>query len=249
MKLLALDTSSEACSTALLDGDEVIYRHQLAPRKHADLVLPMLDELLAEAEIKLSGLDAIAFGRGPGAFTGVRIAAAVTQGIAFSADKPVVPVSTLAAMAQQVMDEENKSHVLTALDARMGEVYWAAWQKNKNGYAENIINECVVRPDLLGSDSNYFMNEHSLKLDGNITNNSSLTPINKWTGAGNGWEIFKETLAEKFTGRLDEVHPDVTPHAVSIARLGEWYFNNKLIVTAENALPVYLRDKVAKKKS
>lgn len=224
MKLLALDTSTEACSTALICDGEIIFRHEQAPRKHADLILSMLDELLAEAEIKLAQLDAIAFGRGPGSFTGVRIAAAVTQGIAFSADKPVVPVSTLASVAQQVMDEQDESYVLTALDARMGEVYWAGWGKNKNGFAENVIPESVLPPEKV------------------------LKPNkNNWTGAGNGWSVYEETLTEKLDGNLSNIYSDITPHAVSIVRLSEQYFNAGLAVPAEKALPVYLRNKVAEK--
>lgn len=226
MKLLALDTSTEACSTALLCDGGIIFRHEQVPRKHADLILPMLDKLLAEAEIKLSQLDAIAFGRGPGSFTGVRIAAAVTQGIAFSADKPVVPVSTLASVAQQVMDEHNESNILTALDARMGEVYWAGWKKNKDGFVENVIPESVLPPEKVQKPGE-----------------------ENWTGAGSGWNVYEKMLTEKLGDRLKNVYFDITPHAASIARLAEWYFNAGLVVSAEKALPVYLRNKVAKKKS
>jgi len=226
MKLLALDTSTEACSTALLCEGEVIFHHQHAPRKHADLILPMLDELLAEAEIKLSQLDAIAFGRGPGSFTGVRIATSVTQGIAFSADKPVVPVSTLASVAQQVIDEQNESYVLTALDARMGEVYWAGWKKNSKGFAENVIQESVLPPEKIQKPEQ-----------------------DNWAGAGNAWKIYEEILSQKLAGNLKNIYLDTTPHAASIVRLAEWYFNDGLAVPAEEALPVYLRNKVAEKKS
>ena len=226
MKLLALDTSTEACSTALLCDGEINSRHEQAPRKHADLILPMLEALLAEAEIKFSQLDAIAFGRGPGSFTGVRIATAVTQGIAFSADKPVVPVSTLASVAQQVMDEQNESYVLTALDARMGEVYWAGWKKNSKGFAENVIQESVLPPEKVQNPEQ-----------------------ENWAGAGNAWEIYKETLSQKLADNLKNIYSDATPHAVSIVRLAEWYFNDGLAIPAEEALPVYLRNKVAEKKS
>lgn len=225
MKLLALDTSTEFCSTALLCDAEVIFRHILAPRKHADLILPLLDELLAETETSLAQLDAIAFGRGPGSFTGVRIAASVTQGIAFSADKPVVPVSTLAAVAQQAMAEENESQVLTALDARMGEVYWSGYRRNSEGYAEIVIDEVVTPPESV-----------------------QMPESGKWIAAGSGWNVYKETLTEQSGKLLKNICAEIPPHAAAIARLGEWYFKNKKAVPAEKALPVYLRNKVANKK-
>ena len=226
MRLLALDTSSEFCSVALLDQEEIIVRHERAPRKHADLVLPLLDAVLSEAGIVRSQLDAIAFGRGPGSFTGVRIAVAVTQGIAFSLDKPVVPVSTLAAVAQQMLDDTDASRVLTALDARMGEVYWAGWVKNADGFAENSIPETVLAPE-----------------------NVAMPSREKWVGAGSGWGVYGEVLSRQLGERLVEVQTDIVPHAATIARLGKWYFGQGTALPAEQALPVYLRDKVAEKKA
>ena len=105
MKILALDTATEACSAALLSNDSVYERHEIAPRRHAELILPMVDGVLAEAGLGLKDLDAIAFGRGPGAFTGIRIAAGVTQGLALGADLPVIPLSSLATLAQGVIDK------------------------------------------------------------------------------------------------------------------------------------------------
>ena len=133
MKLLAIDTATEGCSAALVNDQQLLTRMEVQPRKHAELILPMLDELLSEAGLAISQLDALAFGRGPGAFTGVRIATGVIQGIAFGADLPVVPVSTLRALAQRAFQEYQHANVLTAFDARMDEVYWASYQLAENG--------------------------------------------------------------------------------------------------------------------
>ena len=125
MKILALDTSTEACSAALLIDTEIHQRYEVAPREHGALILPMIETLLSEAGCAPTQLDALAFGRGPGAFVGVRIATGVAQGIAFAADLPVIPVSSLAAMAQSV----EHGNVYSAIDARMNEVYWGAYRK------------------------------------------------------------------------------------------------------------------------
>jgi tRNA threonylcarbamoyladenosine biosynthesis protein TsaB len=132
MKLLAIETATEACSVALyIDGD-VQESFRIAPREHTNLVLGMADVLLAGAELKLNDMDVLAFGRGPGAFTGVRIATGVIQGMAFAADLPVVPVSTLAALAQRGMSQYGWCKVAAAIDARMNEVYWGTYTE-QNG--------------------------------------------------------------------------------------------------------------------
>ena len=143
MKILALDTATEACSAALLSGDGSVYeRHDIAPRRHAELILPMVDGILTEAGLGLNDLDAIAFGRGPGAFTGVRIAAGVTQGLALGAGLPVIPVSSLAALAQPALGKA--AIVLPAIDARMGEVYWAAYESDQDGLVTALAGEQVA---------------------------------------------------------------------------------------------------------
>ncbi|UCE90616.1 MAG: tRNA (adenosine(37)-N6)-threonylcarbamoyltransferase complex dimerization subunit type 1 TsaB, partial [Pseudomonadota bacterium] len=128
MKLLAIETATEACSVALAVDGDVRDRFEIAPRGHAGLVLPMAKALLAEAGLGLRELDALVFGRGPGAFTGLRIAAGVVQGLAYGAELPVVPVSSLATLAQGVSAQTGASDVLAVFDARMGEVYWGAFR-------------------------------------------------------------------------------------------------------------------------
>ncbi|HDP89812.1 MAG TPA: tRNA (adenosine(37)-N6)-threonylcarbamoyltransferase complex dimerization subunit type 1 TsaB, partial [Thioalkalivibrio sp.] len=146
MKILAIDTATDACSAALFLDGEVTSRFELAPRRHTELILPMVGSLLEEAGLAVTDLDAVAFGRGPGAFTGLRIAAGVAQGLALGADLPVIPVSTLATMAQQVMDEAGAEAVAAALDARMGEVYWGCYRRDAEGVAEPVGPETVCAP-------------------------------------------------------------------------------------------------------
>ena len=164
MKLLAVETSTEACSAALYIDGVINERFELAPKEHTKLILPMIDSLLSDAGLKPQQLDALAFSCGPGSFTGVRIATGVIQGIAFGADLPVVPVSTLAAIAQDFFDTHRKAHAefaacnvaFTAMDARMGEIFWGVYHRNEQGFAELIGKEAVTPanevefPDLTG---------------------------------------------------------------------------------------------------
>lgn len=225
MKLLAIETATDACSAALSIEGEVLERFALAPRGHTELILPMLDEIVAEAGIHLSQLDAIAFGRGPGAFTGVRIAVGVTQGIAFAMDLPVVPVSTLAAVAQGV----GAQRVLVALDARMDEVYWGAYQRSAAGLVSLVGEECVAPPA-----------EVPLPEGGG------------WRGAGAGWAAYASILPAHCAQRLASPEAgwdsEILPHARDVALLGVAGFAAGQAVSAEQALPVYLRDKVTWKK-
>ncbi len=140
MKLLALDTSTEACSAALFIDGEIRQRFEITPKAHTKLLLPMIESLLAEAELKLSQLDALAFGCGPGSFTGLRIATGVVQGLAFGADLPVVPVSTLAALAQNRLPEL----AFVATDAHIGEIFWGVYQRNADGFMELLGKEAVL---------------------------------------------------------------------------------------------------------
>jgi len=145
MKLLALDTATDACSAAVWVDGVVHERYELAPRRHAALILPMIEAVLAEVGLRPAQLDAVAFGRGPGAFTGVRIAVGIAQGIAFAADLPVVPVSTLAAVALGVGRETGYARLAVALDARMSEVYWGTYAVTADD-AELLGEERVCAP-------------------------------------------------------------------------------------------------------
>jgi tRNA threonylcarbamoyladenosine biosynthesis protein TsaB len=225
MKLLAIDTATDACSAALYLDGAVLERFELAPREHTRLIMPMLDELMAEAGFAVTQLDALAFGRGPGSFTGVRIAAGVIQGIAYAADLPTVPVSTLAAQAQQCFTETAHDWAFAAMDARMGEIYWGVYFKDDEGFAALWGEESVAPveraafPDVLGM------------------------------GVGSAWQAYETELCELLQGRVDVYDGTYLPRAAYIARLGVVGFERKQAVPAELALPVYLRDKVAKKES
>jgi len=225
MKILAIDTSTEACSAALLNDGEVVQRYQVAPRQHADLILGMCDELLSEANIKLNELDAIAFGRGPGAFTGVRIATGVVQGIAFAHNLAVVPVSSLAAMAFAEWHEQGAEKVMTAIDARMDEVYWACYECSSTGINE-IINEQVCPPEQVPLPKN----------DG-------------WLGVGSGWDTYQEQLSELAGKQLTKSDGSTFPQAKYIAMLAAQSVAKGNTFVAAEAIPVYLRDNVAKKKA
>ena len=220
-KLLALDTTEEACSAALLIGAEVVERFAIAPRRHSELILPMMDGLLAEAGLHLGDLDALAFARGPGSFTGVRIAASVAQGVAFGADLPVVPVSSLQALAQGGAREHAVHAVLGALDARMYEVYWGAYRADAAGMVRPVVDECVCAPDQV-----------------------PMPDRDTWIGVGSGWASYAEALTAR-CGMALEAFGDARVHAQDVARLAAALFAEGAAVAADQALPVYLRDQVA----
>jgi len=233
MKLLAVETATEACSAALYIDGIVTERFELTPKEHTRLILPMIDSLMTDAGLKPQQLDALAFGCGPGSFTGVRIATGVIQGIALGADLPVVPVSTLAAIAQDFFDNNSKAQAelsafnvaFTAMDARMGEIFWGVYQRDEQGFAELIGKESVTPaanvefPDIIG------------------------------VGVGSGWGVYKQELMTRLAGRVSYCENDNLPRAGAIARLGVRGFKLGLAVAVELAMPVYLRDKVAKKEA
>lgn len=225
MHLIAIETSAEACSAALWSDGAVIERFELAPRGHSALILPMLDEVLAEGGVSRSSLDAVAFGRGPGSFTGVRIAAGVIQGIAYGLDLPVVPVSSLAVLAQGVMRETGARQVLAAFDARMSEVYWAACRMGDDGLMAIQGGEVLCAPA-------------GIPVPGN----------GGWCGAGSGWGTYESELAAALGDKVEGWDPNAQCHAADAAIIAARRFADGRAVAADQALPVYLRDKVAWKK-
>lgn len=224
MKLLALDTSADACSVALLIGDELISRYQIAPRQHAELVLPMCHELLAAAGIGLTQLDALVLARGPGAFTGLRIATAVVQGLALGADRPVVTVSSLVAVAQRAWREHGAHKVLAGFDARLQEVYWLACQLDDCGMMQAVAEEQVCLPQQI-----------------------ALPSGDDWFGAGSAWSYYAAELESLLGQQCRRWQGDCLPHAQDVVHLGQAGFNRGELLSAAQVAPVYLRDNVAVK--
>jgi tRNA threonylcarbamoyladenosine biosynthesis protein TsaB len=222
MKILALDTATEACSVALGLGDRELERYLELGRGHAGQILPMIHELLAEGGVTLSGLDAIAFGRGPGGFTGVRLAASVAQGLAFGAGVGVVPVSDLAAVAQQALTlEPGLQHVLVVNDARMREVYWSHFSVDgamvKAAGAERVTAPAqVLLPDRTDR---------------------------PWAAAGRGLGVAPE-LAERARAAGATLQAGLLPRAREILALARPAVAGGQVLPAESALPVYVRDRV-----
>ncbi|MEQ1739123.1 MAG: tRNA (adenosine(37)-N6)-threonylcarbamoyltransferase complex dimerization subunit type 1 TsaB [Methyloglobulus sp.] len=225
MRLLAVETATEACSVALMIDGEINEQFNLTANGHSKLILPMIDSLLADAGLQPSDLDGLAFGCGPGSFTGVRIATGIIQGIAFALDLPVVPVSNLAAVAQDFFDHNDETLAFVAMDARMNEIYWGVYQQNASGFAEVMGKEAVLPaseiefPDVSG------------------------------VGIGSGWKIYNQELLTHLSHRVVRYEVDNLPRARAVARLGVEGFKQGLAVAVEHAMPVYLRDKVAKKES
>ena len=221
MRLLALDTATEACSAALLLDGDVRLRFELTERSHADLILPMVDSLLAEAGLGLADLDGIAFGRGPGGFTGLRIAAGLVQGLALAAGLRVAPVSSLAAVAAQVAAGEGEA-ILVCNDARMGEVYWAVFRRLSSGAVETVVPEAVSTPERVSVDAPGLRH-----------------------AAGNGIARHP-ALGERLAAAGFQIHDGLYPRADAVARLGALELEAGRSVAPAMALPVYVRDDVAR---
>ncbi len=222
MKILALDTSTEACSAALWIDGQRLERYQFAPGAHSKLILPMVEELFAESGLALRAMDAIAFGRGPGSFTGLRIAAGVVQGLAFGADLPVIAVSTLEAVAQSAFEAHGQTHVLAALDARMGEVYWAGFERGADARFHLVVDECVL-PAL----------------------QVPLPSGGTWFGVGPGWGAHGAALLQRAGNRVTATDPSLFPRAASVLPIAAAALARGDTVKPEQAQPIYLRDQVA----
>lgn len=224
MKLLALDTATESCSVALLVADRLLAREAELARGHAERILPMIDELLVEAGMSLRDLDAIAFGRGPGSFTGVRLAASITQGLAFGAGLGVVAISDLQALAQRALDEDARvTRVLVCNDARMQEVYWGCFERGSDGLTLARGPERVDPP-------------------GGV----KLPPA--WSdaaGLGRGFAVYHGLRALAGVA-VPDGWDRLLPRAVDVARLAAPEVAAGRLLAPEAAVPVYLRDDVAR---
>lgn len=221
MRVLALETSTEYCSVALWQDGAIVERSDLAVQKHSEMLIAMLDALLRDAGFRIRDMDGIAFGMGPGSFTGVRIACGATQGLAFGASLPVAGVCTLHALAEA----SGKPRVIAALDARMGEIYHAAYEKRDGGWVA-LSEPCLCKPE-----------------------NAPPLPGDGWFGSGSGFAMHGEALNAHYAGQLRGADSSAIPQAAAIAALGAAQFAQGLGKDAAAALPLYLRDKVALKAS
>lgn len=223
-KILALDTSTDACSVALDINGNVTQDFRIIPRQHTKQLLPMVQDMLREHDLTVADLDAIAVGRGPGSFAGIRIATGAAQGLAFAAELPMLPTSTLAAMALKIHRDTGAEFIVTALDARMDEIYCCAYQI-QNGLPVALMPETVCAPQQLQLPD----------------------AADSWTVGGSGW-VYLEAMAAEVQQAVNQLEEMVYPAAAEIVTLALEDWNAGKAVAPEEALPVYLRDEVAWKK-
>ncbi|HDW3273274.1 TPA: tRNA (adenosine(37)-N6)-threonylcarbamoyltransferase complex dimerization subunit type 1 TsaB [Enterobacter asburiae] len=226
MRILAIDTATEACSVALLNNDAVTAHFEECPREHTQRILPLVKEILTRSDTSLTDLDALAFGRGPGSFTGVRIGIGIAQGLALGAELPMIGVSTLATMAQGAWRMTGATRVLAAIDARMGEVYWAEYTRDEQGVWHGEETEAVLKPEAV--------TERLQQLSG------------EWATVGTGWPAWPDMASGTGVTLVDgnmllPAAEDMLPIACQLFAAGK-------TVAVEHAEPVYLRNTVAWKK-
>ncbi|MDN5849400.1 MAG: tRNA (adenosine(37)-N6)-threonylcarbamoyltransferase complex dimerization subunit type 1 TsaB [Nitrococcus sp.] len=220
--ILAFDTTTDACSAALSTAGRVLSRYEVIPRGHAQRLLPMLDELLGQAGLRVSDLDAIAYCRGPGSFTGSRIAVGSAQGLAYGANRPVIPVSTLACIAQGVYREQGGETVLAAIDARMDQVYWGAYRVSRQGIMVAMDDEVVVSPDA-----------------------APVPPMTgSWYGVGTGWGAYQARLMARCDKPPAAIDGERLPQASDCLTIALAAYREGATDDASRALPVYLRNRV-----
>ena len=218
MNLLVFDTSTEACAVGVASGNLHHGRFELTPRRHTECVLPWSEQLLAKADLEKTDLQAIGVGIGPGAFTGVRLAVSLAQGMALALNLPVVPVSTLAAIAQA---QDHDGPIAVAMDARMGECYVGYYRK-RDGIAEVLAPEGLLKPD-----------EITLPFEGD------------WIGVGSAFGAYAAQLPAAFTGAMHRIDAAALPQPEALLQLAAFGFNAGLARPPEQIEPAYLRDKVA----
>ncbi len=223
MNILAFDTVSDLCSASLLTDQGIISRSSQAPRAHAELILGYFDELLDEAGFHLSKIDVVGFGRGPGAFTGVRIGTSVCQAIAFAHDLPVAAISSLAAMALAAPDTHENSLILSAFDARMGEVYWSGYHKTSKQSVSLAIAEEVNKPELVP-----------------LLNKKHIIAV------GSAFKTYQSLFETRLATTQLHIEAELCPHANEVALLAQHEARQGTLVAADQALPVYLRNRIVR---
>jgi tRNA threonylcarbamoyladenosine biosynthesis protein TsaB len=224
MNLLAIDTSTDFCSVAASRGAALVSRHEPAGRRQAERILDMVGEVLAEAQLEIAQIHGIAYGAGPGSFTGLRIAAGVTQGLALARGIGVVGVGTLLALAEEAA-QESAGRIIACLDAHMGEVYHAAYRRDGAGWEEVSV-PGLYKPEAV-----------------------PLAPGRDWLGCGDGFAAYRERLGARLGESISAIRPETTPTARAVLKLASPRFAAGDAKDAAGAVPVYLRDKVALKTS
>jgi len=216
LKILAFETSSIACSVALQNGQQTEMLHEIAISKQGRLILPMIQALLERHALKLNQLDAIAYGCGPGSFTGIRIASSIVQGLGFVSQLPIIPISSLAALALSIFMEKHCDKLLVAVNAHAEQVYWATYLI-KNGYAELVGQELACRPE--------------------DTQKPVISEENDWVGVGDGWEKYREKLLHH---QLSSIYSQHFPTAEAVLELAKAKLQHNDWVRPKDAIPVYL---------
>jgi tRNA threonylcarbamoyladenosine biosynthesis protein TsaB len=222
MKILAIETATEACSLALAVDGKVFSRHVVAGRDQTAVLLPLLSELIAEAAVTIAQLDGIACGVGPGSFAGVRVGVGFVKGLAMVRDLPVVPVSSLASLAQGAMRRHRAQRVASCIDARMGEVYIGTFEQGHDGLARSIDEPRVCKPDAV-----------------------QIPLTSSWTAAGTGWGTYGNLLRERCAFPPDLVEADALPDAIDVLALAAPSFESGATIAVDVLEPVYLRNAVA----
>ena len=217
--ILAVETATAACSAAIWLNGNIKWRFEIAPQRHSEIILILIDELLIEAGIQLKEVDAVAFGCGPGSFMGVRIATSIAQGIAYGIDRPVIPISTLQALAQSAYQKTKSERVIAGWDARMDSIYWGGYQVNEYGIMQAIIGDQLSKPaaiEFAGDD---------------------------WIAVGNAWEVYANFLKVSFKAAHSNIYPD----AASVILIANQKLIQGDIFQPEKAKPIYILETVARK--
>ncbi|SQH76421.1 putative peptidase [Shewanella benthica] len=224
LTILSLDTCTESCSASLVSKGKIYHELAIVPREHSQRILPMIDSVLSQANIKITAVDLIAYGRGPGSFTGIRICTSMTQGLALGQDIPVIGLSSLQTMAQTVYDDQGGEQIVAAIDARMGEVYWCQFVV-KDGIAEPVSSEVVIAPDLV-----------------------TLAPDTQGAilATGTGFDTYPQLL--ELSHELVPADNVKFPDAKSMLALAKQGYTRGLSTSVDKLAPVYVRDTVTWKK-
>jgi tRNA threonylcarbamoyladenosine biosynthesis protein TsaB len=219
MKILAIETSTAACSVALLCDNQSAQTFNIAPKQHNQLLLPIIDQLLKQHDINISQLDALAYSRGPGSFTGIRLAASLTQGLALAHNLPVIPISTLQIYAQTASRQLEQTNIIVCNDARMQAVYWGCYKQNALHIMDPVTEErCSAMTELSPPD------------------------YSDWFAVGDGWNSYQEEIPAMLLNKIKYTKEIIYPEAIDMLNIAQLNFKQKLFMTPEEALPVYLRE-------